>query len=60
MATSCLNEMEDLITCPICLNEYDEKDEAKKPKLLSCSHSVCFGCLKVKLWFFFISTDSNR
>lgn len=40
-------ELEDLITCPICLCEYEESSEDHKPKLLFCSHTLCCQCLKV-------------
>ena len=41
------DEVEDLITCPICLSEYEEAIENRKPKFLPCSHTVCLQCLKV-------------
>ncbi len=47
MAAACGGEVEDLITCPICMCEYDDVIENRKPKFLSCSHTVCLQCLKV-------------
>ena len=44
MAT-CSNE-DEFVTCGICMNEYNE--DTRKPKLLSCSHTVCLSCLQVK------------
>ncbi|XP_046448107.1 uncharacterized protein LOC124196896 isoform X2 [Daphnia pulex] len=35
---------EDFVTCGVCLCEYDE--EIRKPKFLSCSHTVCFLCVQ--------------
>jgi hypothetical protein len=37
--------VEDFVTCGVCLYEYDE--EIRKPKFLSCSHTVCFLCVQV-------------
>lgn len=37
---------DDFVTCGICVNEYNE--ETRKPKFLSCSHTVCLSCLQVK------------
>lgn len=38
---------EHYITCLVCYLQFD--DHQVKPKLLSCSHTVCLQCLKVKL-----------
>jgi hypothetical protein len=40
---------EDLITCQICLYEFDE--EIKKPKFLQCSHTICLECFQVRNFF---------
>ncbi|XP_046447945.1 uncharacterized protein LOC124196771 isoform X3 [Daphnia pulex] len=34
----------DFVTCSICMNEYNEY--TRKPKVLPCSHTVCFTCLQ--------------
>ena len=40
------DETEDMVTCSICLYEYDEK--LRLPKYLpKCHHTVCVSCLKV-------------
>ena len=38
-------DAEDFATCGVCLCEYDE--EIRKPKFLSCFHTVCLECLNV-------------
>lgn len=48
MATSLLNESEDLmtsLTCGVCLNQYDL--ENRKPKSLQCKHTICLSCAQV-------------
>ena len=40
-------DVEDLMTCGVCLCEYDEVD--RKPKFLPCAHTFCLLCLKVTL-----------
>ena len=43
---ACANsDVDDFVTCGVCLNEYDT--ENKKPKFLQCSHTLCLQCLKV-------------
>jgi hypothetical protein len=34
------------ITCKICFDNYSSTDQNKKPKVLPCGHTICFGCLK--------------
>ena len=41
-----VGEDEDLRTCSICFNEYNE--DAHKPKYLDCHHTFCIQCIKVK------------
>ncbi|XP_046641062.1 putative HERC2-like protein 3 isoform X2 [Daphnia pulicaria] len=38
------NELEDFVTCGVCLCEYDEVK--RKPKFLQCAHTVCCECLQ--------------
>ena len=45
MATPYTNDMEEFVTCGVCLCEFDA--EVRKPKFLMCSHTVCLLCLKV-------------
>ena len=45
MATACVSDLEDFVTCGICFCEFDE--EKKKPKFLQCSHTICLQCVKV-------------
>ena len=40
MATVQVETMEDLLTCPLCLDSFTE------PKTLKCLHSYCLECLK--------------
>ena len=43
---ACANlDVDDFVTCGVCMNEYDT--ENKKPKFLQCSHTICLQCLKV-------------
>jgi hypothetical protein len=44
------NEVEDFVTCGVCLQEYDE--EIRKPKFLQCTarHTACLLCLKVAIF----------
>lgn len=44
------NEVEDFVTCGVCLQEYD--DEIRKPKFLQCTarHTACLLCLKVAIF----------
>ncbi|EFX82378.1 hypothetical protein DAPPUDRAFT_302628 [Daphnia pulex] len=44
MATSSVETLEELVTCNICLNQYDE--EIRKPKFLQCSHTICLECFQ--------------
>ena len=53
MASSMEEQSLDLTTCCICLESYDLKQH--KPKYLPCSHTFCFGCLKVRTRFVFNS-----
>ena len=38
------DEFEDLLTCIICREMFDELE--RKPKLLPCSHTFCMACMK--------------
>lgn len=38
-------EVEDLMTCPVCLCGFDVN--LRKPKFLACSHTICLSCLEV-------------
>jgi hypothetical protein len=38
-------EIQDLITCSICLTEFDQDEHS--PKFLPCGHTLCSSCLKV-------------
>ena len=40
-------ESEDQATCCICLEFYDEGE--RKPKFLSCHHTYCLKCIKVRI-----------
>jgi len=33
-----------MVNCPICMNKYSNKF-ARRPKQLSCDHTICCGCL---------------
>nr|CAH0111625.1 unnamed protein product [Daphnia galeata] len=44
MATSNASEIEELVTCQICLYEYDR--ETRKPKFLQCAHTICLLCFQ--------------
>ena len=54
MATA--NELNEFVTCGVCLCEFDA--EIKKPKFLPCSHTVCLVCLKV--WFNLVFPFGNE
>lgn len=45
MAAAAFAEEDDLLTCSVCWNIYDE--EVHKPKFLSCHHTLCLECIKV-------------
>ena len=49
MATQQQNKEQfaDLITCSVCLDEFNQKQRA--PKFLPCSHTICLDCLKVSV-----------
>ena len=51
MATDCkseeIQEIESLVTCSVCLCEYDA--DVRKPKFLPCAHTLCLECLKVNV-----------
>ena len=47
MAAAALLNETDIITCSVCFYEFDEFDHC--PKLLPCSHTFCFTCLKVNI-----------
>ena len=49
MASADMDDVEDLLTCPVCMNLYDELDDGHKPKILSCSHTLCIECIKVTI-----------
>ena len=49
MATSVNDKVEDLVTCGVCLLEYDQDE--RKPKNLECFHVVCLQCLTVNVLF---------
>ena len=38
-------ETEDLVTCSVCLYEYDQN--IRQPKCIPCSHTFCSLCLEV-------------
>ena len=38
-------ELEDLVTCSVCLLEYNQDE--RKPKYLQCYHVLCLQCLTV-------------
>jgi hypothetical protein len=40
-------EVEDLVTCTVCMLEYDHDE--RKPKYLQCHHVLCLQCLTVNL-----------
>lgn len=40
-----LDEMLELSTCSVCLNEYDR--EERTPKFLGCHHTFCAKCIAV-------------
>ena len=40
-------ESQDLSHCCICLDEFDSGK--RKPKFLSCHHTLCLKCIKVFL-----------
>ncbi|EFX82382.1 hypothetical protein DAPPUDRAFT_316826 [Daphnia pulex] len=44
MATLSVKLLEELVTCNICLNQYDEG--IRKPKFLQCSHTICLECFQ--------------
>ena len=46
MAIAVEKDTEDLSTCCICLNPYDNDEH--KPKFLSCGHTLCLKYLQVK------------
>ena len=46
MATAVEKGTEDLSTCCVCLDPYDNDEH--KPKFLSCGHTLCLKCLQVK------------
>ena len=43
--TTLAEESDDLVTCAVCLTDYNEKK--RRPKFLPCAHTVCLSCLKV-------------
>ena len=43
--TTAEQESEDLTTCCVCFEVYNEGD--RKPKFISCHHTYCLGCIKV-------------
>ena len=45
-------DTEDLSTCCVCLEPYDK--EERKPKFLSCGHTLCLKCVKVNKIFLFM------
>lgn len=45
MATAVVDDAEDLLTCSVCFNSFDNDDH--KPKFLSCHHTLCLACVKV-------------
>ena len=45
MADPLKEETVDLITCCVCIHQYDQGQ--RKPKFLNCSHSACQQCLQV-------------
>ena len=45
MTTPLEEQTEDLSTCSICVETYNEVD--LKPKFLPCAHTFCLRCLKV-------------
>ena len=45
-ATELDAELNELVTCGVCLCEFDTDN--RKPKFLPCSHTICFLCLKVR------------
>ena len=51
MALALSAETEDLLTCSVCLIEYDR--EERRPKFLQCAHTACIKCLEVILLLFF-------
>ena len=48
-------ETESLVTCSVCLCEYNTN--VRKPKFLPCSHTLCLKCLKVFFFYFEIKTE---
>ena len=42
-------EIEDLSTCCVCLEYYDR--EGHRPKVLSCSHTICLMCVEVIFFY---------
>ncbi len=45
MAEALIDDFEDLLTCSVCLENFD--NEVRKPKFLSCHHTLCLECVKV-------------
>ena len=45
MATALEKDTEDLSTCCVCLDTYNEDE--RKPKFLSCGHTICLKCVEV-------------
>lgn len=45
-------QSEDLSTCCVCLELYHE--ENRKPKFLSCHHTLCLNCIKVSIFYIII------
>ena len=43
-----VDEITDMTSCGICLDPYDI--ELHKPKYLSCHHTFCLECIKVKVY----------
>lgn len=52
MATSNVNETDDLTTCVVCFERYDNRD--RLPKYLLCLHTFCISCLSVECFFFLL------
>ncbi len=47
MAEAYVDDFEDLWTCSVCLENFD--NEVHKPKFLSCHHTLCLNCVKVHI-----------
>ena len=49
MASAYNGDVEDLTTCCVCFNNFDDKE--RKPKFLTCKglHTVCLVCVQVIL-----------